>query len=428
MISHFPDAAANLVLDSAIAARQRRGERVLHLGFGESRLPIFDGLRDALVRGASENAYGPIPGRDATRAAVAGYFERRGLDTSPDQIVLAPGSKVLLFATLAALGAPVVLATPSWLTYEAQAAVLGLTVHRLPTPAGAGGGPDPDSFAALMRDAARPRVAMVLTSPDNPTGASLTEAHVEALAATAGTSGAWIISDEIYADVTFGTAPPPTSAARFLPDSTVVVTGLSKSLSLGGWRIGAARFPDTAEGRLLRDRVVSLGSQTWSNLAAPMQSVAEYAFGEPAELVAYRQQCTDLHEAVAREVLHRLELHGAACRPVSGGFYVYPDFEAHRGYLETHGVTGSASFERWSLDHLGVAVMGGHHFGDDPTALRVRIATSMLYGDTREMQQEALDSDRPTEVPHVAQAIGSVEDFARSVAGGARADHSPEAS
>src|SRR5262249_58410962 len=82
----------------------------------------------------------------------------------------------------------------------------------------------------------------------------------------------------------YARAPPVTSPAVVAPERTVVTTALSKSLALGGWRIGVARMPDGRLGRVLRDRLLGIGSEIWSAPAGPIQEAAALAFGEPPEI------------------------------------------------------------------------------------------------------------------------------------------------
>ena len=122
---------------------------------------------------AGANGYGPVAGSPAVREAAAGYFERRGLPTSADRILVAPGSKALLYALLTVLPGDVVLPRPSWVSYAAQAALAGKRVLDVPIAEQAGGVPDPDALRARARDRARQGLEpaiLVLTLPDNPTG------------------------------------------------------------------------------------------------------------------------------------------------------------------------------------------------------------------------------------------------------------------
>ncbi|GAA4397844.1 aminotransferase class I/II-fold pyridoxal phosphate-dependent enzyme [Fodinibacter luteus] len=403
--------APNLALDERVNVLRSSGVDVLHLGFGEAGLPVHPGLVDALGAGSASNAYGPVAGAQAPRAAVAGYWTRRGTPTDAEQVVLAPGSKPLLAAVVACEPGDVVLPRPSWVTYASQVELFGRRTVWVDRPLGSGGIPDPALLpAALARaraEGATPRL-VVATLPDNPTGLLARPDEVEALCRVAEAEDLVVISDEIYRDVVFGSVPF-VSPADLVPDRTITVTGLSKSLALGGWRVGAVRFPDTAWGRALRGRVVGFASQVWSNLAAPMQAVAEYAFDEPADLVRHREASTRLHGLVVDAVHRIFARHGVVDVPPDGAFYVYPDFEPHRERLARHGIRDGSDLARWLLETHGLAVLEGEAFGDDPHALRFRAATSLLYGDTARRRSQALESADPLGVPHVARSLDRLD-------------------
>ncbi|MEU0992070.1 pyridoxal phosphate-dependent aminotransferase [Streptomyces sp. NPDC005953] len=406
-----------MALDHRVAERQAAGESIVHLGFGEARLPVFGQLADRLAVGARRNRYGPVSGDVAVREAVAGYFVRRGLPTSAEQIITGPGSKALLIGVQLVLSGDVVLPSPCWNTYAPQAALAGKTAVRVPIPAICGGVPEPDLLDESLRHARRaghePRI-LLLTLPDNPTGTLAPPAVIRQLCEIADREGLWIISDEIYRDLLHEPTTEFLSPAELLPERTVVTTGLSKNLALGGWRIGAARFPTGAEGARLRGDVASVASEVWSALAQPMQEVAAYAFAEPPEIREYLAAAARLHGAVARAVHREIVDAGAACRPPAGGFYLYPDLAPRQATLVERGVTDSASLQHELLETYGVAVLGGHHQGDDPAALRFRVATSLLYGDTDEEREAALAATDPLILPHVRGGLDRIKErFAR---------------
>lgn len=281
----FAPPSPNLALNQLVDRRRAQGDSLIHLAFGEARLPVLPQLAEQLAIGAARSAYGPVAGAEGVRAAVAGYFTRRGLPTDPDRIVVGPGSKPLLMAVQLAVPGDVLLPQPAWNTYAPQAAYAGKQVFGVPIPAEYGGMPDPGALSETIRRARRsggdPRL-LVLTLPDNPTGTLAPPAAVREICAVARAEDLLIVSDEIYRDIVHDPrATPFLSPAEVAPERTVVTTGLSKTLGLGGWRIGAVRFPAGEAGELLRDSVVAAASELWSTLAGPMQQVAEYAFAEP---------------------------------------------------------------------------------------------------------------------------------------------------
>lgn len=401
--------SATLAINETLRARRAAGERVLHLGFGEAGLPVPESVAVVLAGAARRNGYGPVVGSVEAREAAAGWFSRRGLQTRPEQVLFAPGSKALLFALLATVPGDVVLPRPSWVSYGAQAALVGKRTIGVPIPAETGGVPDAERLAGALEDArgagARPG-ALVLTVPDNPTGTVARAERVREVCAIAERYGLVVIADEIYAELVHdphhGRAP---SATSYLPERTVVTTGLSKSMALGGWRVGFARVPDGAWGQRLMDQLTGVASEVWSSLAAPMQAAAAHVLQDPPKLLGHIDDARRLHATVARAAHGEFTAAGAICRPPEAGFYLYPDFEPVRPALEAQGIDGGAALAGALLERHGVGMLAGEAFGDAPRGLRARVATSLLYGESETERWQALRSDDPLSLPWIAASL-----------------------
>ncbi|HEX7270230.1 MAG TPA: aminotransferase class I/II-fold pyridoxal phosphate-dependent enzyme, partial [Streptosporangiaceae bacterium] len=202
--------SATLAANEILIRKRQAGEPVLPLSFGEAGLPAHPLLRAALAAAADRNAYGPVAGLPALRAAAAGYWTRRGLPTSPEAVISGPGSKPLLFGLLLAIGEDVAVPKPSWVSYAAQAALSGARPHFVPVPAGEGGVCDPVLLAravAAARAAGRRIGSVIMTMPDNPTGRLARPATTAALAEVAAEHDLIVISDEIYRDLVFAAEP-----------------------------------------------------------------------------------------------------------------------------------------------------------------------------------------------------------------------------
>ncbi|SEN05194.1 pyridoxal phosphate-dependent aminotransferase [Nonomuraea pusilla] len=391
--------SATLAANEDIERRRRAGERVLHLAFGEAGLPVHPALRDRLAAASARNGYGPVAGAPDLREAAAGYWHRRGLPTDPDLVVCGPGSKSLLYGLLLAIGGDVVLPMPSWVSYAAQADLVGSRPILVPVPRGEGGVPDPGQVATAVRRAradGRTVSSLLVTLPDNPTGRMASPELIARLVDVARELDLIVISDEIYRDLLHDGSLPYTSPADLAPERTVITTGLSKSLALGGWRIGAARLPEGAYD--LRARLLAVASEIWSAPAAPVQEAAAYAFTEPRELAERVARSRVLHGTVARAVHRCFEEIGAETPAPQGGFYLYPDL----GHLR---LGGSAELTKILLDDHGIGVLPGHAFGDDPAAARVRVAVSLLYGETPEQRLTALTSPDPLGLPWISASL-----------------------
>ncbi|GAB2756582.1 aminotransferase class I/II-fold pyridoxal phosphate-dependent enzyme [Salinifilum aidingensis] len=398
--------SATLALDERLRARREAGEDVLHLGFGEAGLPVHPDVAARLAGASGHNAYGPVAGSVTARTAAAGYFARRGLPTEPDEVMLAPGSKALLFGLLSVLPGDVALPRPSWVSYAAQSALAGKNVLDVPVAEGSGGVPDPERLDEVLRAAEREGNApgcLVLTIPDNPTGVVAERTLVARVCDVAARHRLTVLADEIYRDLS--DAPDFPDPAWMLPERTIVTSGLSKSTALGGYRIGFARIPRTGHMEGARDDLVGLASEVWSGLAAPMQEVAAWVLGEPPEITEHVAASRALHRRVVDRV-HGLFLEaGAHCRSPRAAFYLYPDLEPLRPALAARGVSTGRDLADHLLTEHGIGVLAGEEFGDTDRALRFRAATSLLYGSTTEQRWQALRSDDPCALPWISEAL-----------------------
>jgi aspartate aminotransferase len=400
-------ASATLAINERIEQRIRDGRDVLHLAFGEGGLPLLPSLAEVLARAAPSVGYGPVAGSPTARVAAAGYCARRGVPTTPEQILLAPGSKPLLAALLHVLPGDVVIPRPSWVSYAAHAALAGKRTLRVPIGPSAGGVPDPaaleEALGASRGDGPPPGI-LVLTLPDNPTGTQPAAALVDEVCRVADRHGLVIVADEIYRDL----AHEPSAfrgPGEVVPERTFITTGLSKNVALGGWRIGFARMADGALGAEARTAVAGFAGAVWSALAAPMQAVAAYVLEEPDDVRERIDRSRALHAAVAAAAYREVAAAGVECRPPSGGFYLYPDLEARRPALDAVGVRTGAELAEHLLERHDVGVLAGEAFGDVPEGLRFRMATSLLYGSTDEERLRALDSGDPARLPWIRSKL-----------------------
>lgn len=413
VLSVSPTLAAGTELE----ARRRRGERVLPMGFGEAGLPVLASLRAALADAALDNRYGPVAGHGSLRAAAAGYWSRRGLPTDPSMVVAGPGSKALLFGLLLGLDGDVAIPRPSWVSYAAQVRLTGQRAVYVDVCPGFGGVPDPGALAGAVKSArasGRRIGAVIVTLPDNPTGTLAAGSVVSELCAVAERHDLLIISDEIYRDLVFEPAGF-VSPAALAPTRTVVTTGLSKNLALGGWRLGVARLPSAP----VRDRLLAVGSEIWSSPAAPVQEAAALAFLEPPEVAERVRRSRSLHARIARAAAARLATLGVRVPSPAGAFYLYPDFGGFREtLLRRYSVDSGAALAALLLRRYGIGVLPGSAFGDSDGALRLRLATSRLYGDTPQEQETALAAADPLALDWIADSLSWLTESVTDLVGG----------
>jgi arginine:pyruvate transaminase len=188
---------------------------------------------------AHDTGYSPILGLDELRAAIAQRIARRtGVPCTGANVAIVPGTQAGLFASLLCLagaGDEVIAFEPTYATYEAVAGASGATLVTVPLRPERGFHPDLDALARAVTH--RTRVLWV-NSPHNPTGAVLTADELEAIAALCRQHDLWLLSDEVYEDLAFAR---PHISPRSLPgmtERTVVVSSLSKSHAVPGFRAG----------------------------------------------------------------------------------------------------------------------------------------------------------------------------------------------
>ena len=371
-----------LAINEAVAARRAAGRKTIHLGFGEASFPLHPLLNEALGRAAKHTGYAPVAGIPALRKAIAEYLERtRRLAFTPDQIIVAPGSKPLLYVLVQALEGDVLLPVPSWVSYAPHARLAGRRVIPVETDASDHHRLTPqtlsESLARARFEGANPRI-LIVNTPSNPTGGMFSGEDVQTLADWSREHGITIISDEIYAELAHGWRAH-VSPAQFYPKGCIVTGGLSKAFSAGGWRLGYAALPGGAAGKQLMTVMHALASEIWSSPATPVQEAAAVAYAFNNELESYVKASARIHAYATYRLYEILKGEGALCPRPAGGFYLYPDFAPWRDALAARGVSTSEELAHYLLDQWDIAALPGTAFGEEPQVLRLRLATSMLY-------------------------------------------------
>jgi len=379
-----------LLINERVRQMWANGETVYHLGFGESRFPAHPTIVRALVEHASRQSYLPSAGIPELRQAVASFHSRQlNREICPDQVIVAPGSKSLLFAFQLALAGATVLHTPSWVSYEPQSRLFNRPVLRLPATPEDGHRLHPARLHHLLRHSPYGQHLLILNSPGNPTGQMLEPALLEEIAAICRREEVLVLSDEIYGLNAFGREH--VSISTFYPEGTVVLGGMSKHLSLGGWRLGTALVPPGDRGQLLLQAVAKIGSELWSTASAPIQYAAVTAYSDGAELAAYVEMCTALHAARTRYLWRGLSELDIPCAEPMGGFYLFPNFDHWRQPLASLGVRTSVDLARYLLEDWQIATLPGSDFGTPARELSLRLSTSYVDLETDEKAAKLIE-------------------------------------
>jgi aspartate/methionine/tyrosine aminotransferase len=376
-----------LTLNDRIKEMMAGGSELFHLGFGESRFPVHGRISQALTDNVHRRSYLPALGIEPLRSAIAEFYGRRlGLSFEPHQVIIGPGSKSLLYAILLALDGDILLPTPAWVTYESQAQLASRPILEVPMDREAGYQLDVEKLRAAVNAAAdqwrRPDL-LLLNTPHNPTGTVLSEESITQAAHFARDESMMILSDEIYSLVTDKTVPH-VSPASFYPEGTILFGGLSKHMSLGGWRFGMAILPPGPAGEALAAAVQAIAGCTWSCVAAPVQYAAITAYSDDPAINHYIDDCAQMHLIRTRHLYEALVEFGMACPEPQGAFYLYPSFAKWREPLARRDVHTCRQLAFHLLDRYEIAALPGVSFGDDPEALSLRFSTSYLDAETDE--------------------------------------------
>ncbi|WNM33796.1 aminotransferase class I/II-fold pyridoxal phosphate-dependent enzyme [Streptomyces sp. Li-HN-5-11] len=375
-------------------------------------LPVLPELSATLCAAAGRTHEQPIGGGTALLDAACGYWMRRGLHTGSDRVAAAPGAPSLLLALTAALGGDVLVPRPCAAWWAPYARLLGRPAFHVATPAECGGVPDPYALLETVRrvraEGGDPRL-LVLSVADDPTATvAPPEVLHETVEAAAG-EGLHLVSDETWRDTVH--APHETvllSPAEMLPERVTVVTDLAGAFLPTGWPAALARFPAGSTGDALHARVLDVLTALDARIAEPVAAAAAYALDEPDPVTARLTASLRLHARVARAAHATVVAGGALARPPQAGRHLYADLDPLRSALAARSVGDAQELEDFLTARLGLPAPGGHRFGDDLGALRVRLSTAELLGGTDEERTECLLSPVPLELPHVQRALMSV--------------------
>jgi aspartate aminotransferase len=317
------------------------------------------------------------------------------MDVHPDQVVIGPGSKSLLFAALLALGEEVIMPQPSWVSYGPQAHLLGKPITMVPTRPSTSFAIELDVLEEKIQESRQswgnPEV-LIVNSPGNPTGTMIGRDEAAALGAFAREHELMVLSDEIYSLTAHGPIPH-TSVSASYPEGTVVFGGLSKSLPLGGWRFGVALVPLDNGGRALGKAIENIASNIWTCVTAPVQYAALVAYSGDPEVEEYIDLCARLHGVRTHVLYNRMVELGVPCVEPTGAFYIYPCFGKWREELAARGVHNDAELAFHLLENYQLATLPGSDF-NAAQDFCLRISSSYVDAATDEMAERLLAAYR----------------------------------
>jgi len=356
--------SATLKVDAKAKSLQAAGRPVISYAAGEPDFSTPEHIVEAAsaaVLDPRNHRYTPAAGLPELREAIVAKTQRdSGLEVTPAQVVVTNGGKQAVYQSFAALlnpGDEALLPAPYWTTYPEVVKLAG----GVPVEVFAGADQGYRVTVEQLEAARTPRTKVLLfVSPSNPTGAVYSDEQTKAIGEWALEHGIWVITDEIYQNLVYGSVERALSIVEAVPElaqQTILVNGVAKTYAMTGWRVGWMVGPaDVIKG------AANLQSHLSSNVSNISQRAAIAALTGTQEPVERMRQAFDRRRTLIVEELNRIP--GVVTPTPEGAFYVYPDVTGLLG-REWGGVTPTNSLELADLilEQAEVAAVPGEAFG-----------------------------------------------------------------
>src|SRR5574341_170020 len=330
---------------------ERTGRSIVHLEIGEPDFDTPEHIKEAAIQALRDGQthYTPAAGILEAREAVADHVEAvRKVPVDPAEVVMTPGSKPIMFFSILALvnpGDEVIYPDPGYPIYESVTKFVGGVPKALPLREENGFRIDPDELRALATPKTR---LIVINTPHNPCGSTLTRADLEVIAEVAERVDAYVLADEIYWQITYDGAHTSIMSLPGMTRRTILLDGFSKAYAMTGWRLGYGVMRQE-----LAQRIAQLMVNSNSCAAAFTQLAGIAALRGPHAPVAAMVAEFRRRRDVIVSGLNAID--GMSCTVPSGAFYAFPSvrrIDADSKRLAEHLLTNG-----------GVACLSGTAFG-----------------------------------------------------------------
>jgi aspartate/methionine/tyrosine aminotransferase len=347
-------------------ALEAQGRHVVHLEIGEPDFDTPAHITDAAIQALQGGAthYGPSAGVPELREAVAEDSQRRrGARATPEMVVVTPGGKPIMFFVILALvdeGDEVLYPNPGFPIYESMIRYIGGTPVPVRLLEEKGFELDVDQLCSRVGPKTR---LIILNDPHNPTGGTIPEAGLRAIAEVAARHGVPVLSDEIYARIVHDGEHHSIAALPGMEPLAIILDGVSKTYAMTGWRLGYGIMPPP-----MAQVVAKLQTNATSCTATFSQLAAIAALrGDQSSVDDMNAEFKRRRDAIVDGLR---AIRGFACVRPRGAFYVFPN-------ISRTGFSSRALADRL-LDEAGVACLSGTAFGElGEGHLRFSYANSM---------------------------------------------------
>ncbi|MGA0450232.1 MAG: pyridoxal phosphate-dependent aminotransferase [Pseudohongiellaceae bacterium] len=408
--------SATLAINERVRQLASEGKEIFNFGLGQSPFPVPQMLIRALRENAHQKDYLPVRGLLTLRESVSHWFKRRfALEFNPANILIAPGSKELLFLIQMALDCRLILPSPSWVSYHPQSRMAGNSTIWVDTKESDNWNVTPNALRKTCEGQLDDKTGLLLLNyPNNPTGSTYEDEQLAEIACVARDMGILVLSDEIYGEIHH--QGRHTSIAQYYPEGSVVTTGLSKWCGAGGWRLGVGAFPEALTE--LADRVSVMASETYTSTSAPIQFAATAAFEQDAEIDRYLSDSRKVLGFVANYLHSQLITCGISAPAAVGGFYFFCNFESFRGQLEARGISDSSALAEALLNDIGLVTLPGAVFGRRRSELSLRMSYVDFDGESALHHIHSIDTEDENAVaficPRIKLAMEKLSDWLES--------------
>ena len=347
-------------------ALEAQGKHIIHLQIGEPDFDTPPNIVDAAIKALKEGwtHYGPVPGIPDLRKAIAQYISQtRSIPVEPDEVVVTPGGKPIIFYTMMVLlepGDEVLCPNPAYPIYESMIHYAGAKSVPIPLLE------EKDfrfDIAEIKKRISPKTKLIVLNSPANPTGGVLSKQDLQDIADIIRPYNCFVLSDEIYSRILYGETHHSFASIPGMKERTIILDGFSKTYSMTGWRAGYG---------VANPSVIKAISRLITNCNSCTTTFVQKACVEAL------QGPQDAVDRMIEEFRKRRDvfvaglnsIKGISCRTPLGAFYVFPN-------ISKTGMKSKAMSE-YLLNEAGVATLCGTAFGQYGEGyLRFSYANSM---------------------------------------------------
>ncbi|MDB3982217.1 aminotransferase class I/II-fold pyridoxal phosphate-dependent enzyme [Candidatus Pelagibacter sp.] len=358
--------SSTLLINETSRKLEEQGKKIFKFGFGQSPFKVPEDVVDELKKNAHQNKYLPMQGLSELREVVAKYTSaKKNYSYKPENVIIGPGSKELMFLLHVIFDGEIILPAPSWVSYAPQAILGRNKTQILQTKRENNWFPTATEIEEIILKDKSKNYLLFLNSPNNPSG-QICE-NLEEVATIAKKYNLIILSDEIYSELSF--KENYQSISNFCPDKTIVSTGLSKWCGAGGWRLGYFLVPDSLIE--IKNMINVLASETFSAVSAPIQYAAIKAY--KYDHSQYINKSRNILSAIGNYVYENLKSNKILINEPQGGFYLMPEFLNKR-------FNSSADMCDNILNDTGVALLPGSDFGFDQKKMLVRLSFTDFDG------------------------------------------------